>query len=165
MSRSTRALATLILTLTVSAVGLVDGAEAAPAPAAPAAGSQVYTVQAGDYLVGIASRMGVRFSALLAANQLTATSLIYPGMQLVVPEGGTVPAPATPAASAAGATAPAAVYTVVSGDSLSGIAGRMGVKLSALLSTNKLTVTSVIHPGTQLTVPAGGKVTVMMEPS
>ncbi len=159
MSRSTRALATLILTLTVSAVGLVDSVEAAPAPAAPAAGSQVYTVQAGDYLVGIASRMGVRFSALLAANQLTATSLIYPGMQLVVPEGGTVPAPATPAAPAAGATAPAAsaaVYTVVSGDSLSGIAGRMGVKLSALLSTNKLTVTSVIHPGTQLTVPAGG---------
>lgn len=155
MSRSTRALATLILTLTVSAVGLVDGVEAAPAPAAPAAGSQVYTVQAGDYLVGIASRMGVRFSALLAANQLTATSLIYPGMQLVVPEGGTVPAPATPAAPAAPTTA-AAVYTVVSGDSLSGIAGRMGVKLSALLSTNKLSVTSVIHPGTQLTVPAGG---------
>ncbi len=99
-------------------------------------------------------RWGVKLSALLSTNKLTVTSLIYPGMQLVVPEGGTLPAPAAPTAPAQ--PAPAPMYTVRAGDYLSGIAARMGVKLSALLSTNKLTATSVIHPGTQLTVPAGG---------
>jgi len=116
-----------------------------------------YTVQAGDYLFGIASRMGVKLTSLLDTNKLTVTSLIYPGMQLVVPAGGVVPAPAAPVvAPAPAAPALAVTYTVVSGDSLSGISGRMGVKLSALLATNKLTVTSVIHPGAQLAVPAGG---------
>lgn len=118
-----------------------------------------YTVQAGDYLSGIATRMGVKLSTLLETNKLTVTSFIYPGMQLVVPAGGVVPAPAAPVVTPeapAAVAAPTANYTVVSGDSLSGIAGRMGIKLSALLATNKLTVNSVIHPGAQLAVPAGG---------
>ena len=116
-----------------------------------------YTVQAGDYLSGIATRMGVGLTALLQANNLTVTSLIHPGMQLIVPVGGVVPAPkAAPAAPAPAAPSPTATYTVRSGDSLSAIAGRMSVKLPALLAANKLTITSVIHPGTQLAVPAGG---------
>ena len=99
--------------------------------------------------------MGVKLSALLEANKLTVTSLILPGMKLIVPAGGVVPAPK---AAVAPSTAPAAAttYTVRSGDSLSGIAGRMGVKLSTLLSANKMTISSVIHPGAQLVVPAGG---------
>jgi len=103
--------------------------------------------------------MGVKLHALLDANHLKVTSLIYPGMKLVVPAGGIEPAPKAPTAPAA--TAPVVAdasntYTVRSGDSLSGIAGRMHVKLSALLAANKLTITSVIHPGTLLIVPAGG---------
>ena len=157
MTRTRRAIAAIILTVTTGALATVDAAHAtAPSPAAPAPGSAVYVVQSGDYLSGIAVRMGVKLSALLAANQLTVASLIYPGMQLAVPEGGTVPAaPAAPAAPAVPVAAPA-VYTVKNGDSLSALAGRMGVKLSALLAANQLTVASVIHPGRQLAVPAGG---------
>jgi LysM repeat protein len=155
MTRFHRAIVAVCITVATGATGLVDAAHAdAPSPAAPAAGAQTYTVQAGDYLSGIAAKLGVKLSALLATNKLTVTSLIYPGMQLVVPEGGMLPAPAAPAAPAQ--PAPAAVYTVQAGDSLSGIAGKMGVKVSALLATNKLSLTSVIHPGTQLSVPAGG---------
>jgi len=127
---------------------------AAAAPRAPAAPStSTYTVQSGDYLLGIAAKLKVRVADLLAANKMTLTSLIYPGMKLLVPAGGVVPA-----ATAPGAAAPAAgsVYTVKSGDYLGGIASRMGVKLSALLTANNLTTSSVIHPGTQLVVPAGG---------
>lgn len=40
---------------------------------------------------------------------------------------------------------------------LAGIARQLGVSLSALLTTNSLTVASVIVPGDRLAVPAGGR--------
>ena len=51
------------------------------------------------------------------------------------------------------ATGAAPIYVVKDGDTLSGIAGRLGVRLSALMSANDLRLTSVIHPGQRLTVP------------
>ncbi|MHA7180510.1 LysM peptidoglycan-binding domain-containing protein [Arthrobacter sp. MDB2-24] len=62
----------------------------APAPA-PASGS--YTVKAGDTLGAIAARNGVSLSALLAANRMTTTTVIYPGQKLALP-GKATPAPA-----------------------------------------------------------------------
>lgn len=160
MSRSNRAIAAILLTVTTGALAMVDTARAdAPAISSPAVAPLTYTVQAGDYLSGIAIRMGVKLHALLDANHLKVTSLIYPGMKLVVPAGGVEPTPKAPVATATPAPVVADAsntYTVRSGDSLSGIAGRMSVKLSALLAANKLRITSVIHPGTQLIVPAGG---------
>jgi len=158
MSRANRAIAAIFLTVTTGAFAMVDTAQAgAPTTSPPAVAPLTYTVQAGDYLSGIAIRMGIKMSALLKANKLTVASLIYPGMKLIVPAGGVVPAPkATVARVAAPAAVAASRYTVRSGDSLSGIAGRMGVKLSALLAVNKLTVASVIHPGARLVVPDGG---------
>lgn len=134
---------------------------AAPAASAPAL---TYTVVSGDYLSGIATKLGVKLKDLLTSNNLSLNSLILPGRQLVVPAGGTLPAPSSPAAApaAAAVAAPAGPqqYTVVSGDSLFVVANRMGVKLSSLLSTNKLSVTSLILPGMKLTVPAGGSLPV-----
>jgi peptidoglycan endopeptidase LytE len=119
----------------------------------------VYTVHSGDYLAGIAAKMGVKLSALLATNKLTVTSVIHPGTQLAVPAGGTLPA-ATPAPAPAPAPAAqpvaALVYVVRSGDYLLGIAPALGVKVTDLLTLNKLTLNSLIYPGMQLTVPAGG---------
>jgi LysM repeat protein len=53
-------------------------------------------------------------------------------------------------------TGSAATYTVKNGDYLVGIAGKLKVKLADLLTANNLTVESVIIPGQQLQVPAGG---------
>jgi len=118
----------------------------APAPAASStAGSGTYTVRSGDYLFGITRRLGVPVSSLLAANGLTLTSVIHPGQRLAIP------APARTASS----TARSDTYTVRSGDYLFGIARRLGVPVSSLLAANGLTLTSVIHPGQQLEVPAG----------
>ena len=99
----------------------------------------------GDSLYGIARRHGVTIGALLAANRLTLTSVIHPGQRLTIPAG---PArqPHQPGTSA---------YTVRPGDSLYGIARRHGVTIGALLAANRLTLTSVIHPGQRLTIPAG----------
>lgn len=76
---------------------------ATPAPAPAPATPLVYVVRSGDYLSGIAASMGVRLAALLSLNQLTPGSMIYPGMRLKVPTGGTLPAP-LPASTGSGGT-------------------------------------------------------------
>lgn len=53
--------------------------------------AQRYTVVAGDTLSQIANKVGVPLNSLLAANQMTSSSLIVPGQELAVPEGGNVP--------------------------------------------------------------------------
>ncbi len=95
----------------------------------------------------IADRHGITLSALLAANNLTATSLIQPGQQLTIPGGNATP---TPTPSSGGTT-----YTVKAGDWLARIADRHGITLSALLAANNLTATSLIQPGQRLTIPGG----------
>lgn len=131
----------------VAEIGLAAPASAAPSveirPATPSA--TTYTVRSGDSLYGIALKMKVKLSALLEANRMTLNSVIHPGMTVVVPSGGTVPAAPAPAATA--------TYTVRSGDSLWGIATAARVRLDDLLRANKLGLTSLIYPGMVLTLP------------
>jgi len=142
-----------------AAAAAVPASVASPTAAKPSA--LKYTVVNGDYLWGIAIKLGVKFVDLLTVNSFTMDTVIVPGQSVVVPEGGALP-PAAPAgagaatANPATAAAAAGPYLVVSGDSLSGIALRMGVSLPALLKANTLKVDSVIHPGTKLSIPAGG---------
>jgi LysM repeat protein len=58
-----------------------------PAPGTPAAGSTggSYVIQRGDTITAIAKKLGLSTSALLAANNLTASSIIYAGRTLVIP--------------------------------------------------------------------------------
>lgn len=136
----------------------------APSPAPVTAGGSVYTVKSGDTLSAIAARHGVKLSDVLSWNGLRMTSIIHPGQKVKVGAG--TPAPAAPApapAPAAPAPAPASPapaapsspgsYTVKAGDTLSAIAARHGVKLSDILSANKLTMSSVIYPGNKLAIP------------
>ena len=76
-------------------------APAAPAPAAPAPAAPTgsYTVKAGDTLSAIASKHGVKLSDVLSANQLSLSSVIYPGNKLVIPGAAVQPASSTPAAN------------------------------------------------------------------
>ena len=55
-----------------------------PAPAA-GGGQGVYIVQEGDTLFGIATRYGVRVTAIAQANGLANINLIYIGQRLVIP--------------------------------------------------------------------------------
>lgn len=54
------------------------------APAAPSAGA-TYVVVAGDTISAIAQRHGVSVQAVLSANGLSSSSIIYPGQKLAVP--------------------------------------------------------------------------------
>jgi peptidoglycan endopeptidase LytE len=140
MKRATRVLAGALLSLAPLTAGVVVAPHTVSAtPAATA----YYTVKSGDTLIGIAGRLKVTLDALLKANKMTLTSFIYPGQKLAIPT-----KPAAPLTSNV-------TYTIKSGDYLAGIAYRHKVKLADLLSVNKLTATSVIHPGQVLKLPAG----------
>ena len=67
-------------------------------PPAPEASGSTYLVAAGDTLSGIAARFGLSTQALLDANGLSWSSIIYPGNRLTVPTG------AAPAAVAGSVT-------------------------------------------------------------
>jgi len=75
-------------------------APAAPAPAPAAAPAGSYTIKAGDTLSAIASAHGVKLSDVLAANQLSMTTVIYPGHKLVIPGASVQPASAAPTPAA-----------------------------------------------------------------
>ena len=147
----------LVLTTTAIAMTMLAidarsvAAHTMPAPSTPVAPA-TYTVKPGDNLAGIARKLGMPLVDLLAANDMTATSVIHPGNTLSIP-GSTAAAPPNTAAS----VAPASPYTVVSGDYLAGIAKNNGVTLKALLAANSLLVTSAIHPGQVLQVPPATK--------
>lgn len=66
-----------------------SGQAKATSSSAPAKGGATYEVKEGDVLERIARRHGVRLSDLLAANDMTATSLIIPGDDLRIPAKGT----------------------------------------------------------------------------
>jgi LysM repeat protein len=139
--------------------------------AAGTSGGATYKVQSGDYLVGIAKKLGVPLQSLLDANGMTATSLITPGMNLKVPSatsssstttkaGGSATTTAggsssTSAAPTTTTTLPGAggTYTVQPNDYWAGIAQKLGVNVDDLVAFNDATVNTVIHPGDKLKVP------------
>ena len=126
------------------------------APAAPSAPSNatVYTVVSGDTLGAIAAKHGVPLSSIFSWNNLNGSSIIYPGQKIKVSGGSAPSTPATPAPAPAPAPlATTGSYTIKAGDTLSSIASRHGVSLSALMTANNVTATTVIYPGQKLTIP------------
>ncbi|HVI58228.1 MAG TPA: LysM peptidoglycan-binding domain-containing protein [Luteimonas sp.] len=113
-------------------------------PSKPSGNGGSVTVHAGDTLSGIASRNGVSLSALLAANpQIRNANLIYPGQTIHLPGGG-------------GSGAKSHDVTVHAGDTLSGIAARNGVSLSALINANpQIHNPNLIYAGQTVHVPGG----------
>jgi LysM repeat protein len=67
-----------------------------------------YTVQAGDAWISIATRAGVTTKQLLAANNATTKTPIYPGRDICLPDNATTPTTKTPPAAATPATKSAA---------------------------------------------------------
>lgn len=100
--------------------------------------SQLYTVQSGDTLSGIASRYGVTVDSIVAANGIQNPNLIYAGQRLSIPIGGTA--------------STKHVYTVQSGDTLSGIAAKFGTTYQAIAAANGILDPDRIYAGQVLTI-------------
>ena len=123
-----------------------------------------YVVAKNDSLTGIASKAQVKFNDLLAVNGFKASTVILPGQVIKLPDAAvTVTTPVSSAAVvAAPAIASSSTYTVVRNDSLSGIASKAKVSLSAFLAVNGFTKSSVIRPGQIVKLPEGAKVSVVI---
>lgn len=115
-----------------------------PPPPPPAQPSDTYTVKAGDTLSAIAAMWGVTVSAVAVANGIANPNLIYPGQVLHKPSGDPAPAPA------------AGTYTIVAGDTVSGLAQRWGTTVAAIVAANHLADPNRIYVGQTLIIPAGG---------
>ncbi len=112
----------------------------------PAPATQ-YTVQPGDTLSGIASQFGVDPGALATWNGLADPNLVSPGQVLHL----TAPSTVSPAPAAAAASARS--YVVQPGDTLDGIAQRVGVSVDRLAALNNLADPSLIVVGQSLAIP------------
>jgi LysM repeat protein len=141
-------------TLTVPA-GSGNGAIPTTTSSAPVAGSLVYTVRNGDFLLGIATLYKVTLADLLAVNKISVKSVINPGRQLSLPANAVAPQAVQAPAAAAGPAVSSLTYTIQNGDFLAGIASKYKVKLTDLLAVNQLRPNSVILPGATLAMPAG----------
>src|SRR5688572_737811 len=95
-----------------------------------AVAADIYVVEPGDSLSGIASRAGVSTSKLAALNGISDPNHIYPGQILSTDE--------------------PAKYTVRSGDTLSGIAARHGLSTSYLAGLNGIANPNAIYVGQTL---------------
>lgn len=145
-----------------------DGSALTPAPTPRAAtGSQRYTIVSGDTVGKIAAHFGTTPQAVLSANGLSKTSIIYPGQTLSIP--GVTPAAFTPApvSSVTPITPPSATvttpvtssYLIASGDTLSKIASKFGVSIQSILNANGLNWSSIIYAGRTITIPGAAVLT------
>jgi LysM repeat protein len=125
--------------------------------------SSTYHVVQGDTVSAIAAKRGVPTSTILQANDLTSTSVIYPGQTLRIPERSGVVASSTAVSSTASGSSrsgssSAKKVTITAGQTLGSIAAAHGVTVSSLLAANGLTYTSTIYAGGTLVIPAGAPV-------
>lgn len=117
-----------------------------PAPA-PTTGTSTVTVRSGDNLSIIASRYKVPggWSAIASLNKLSSPYTIYTGQVLKLPtsssSGTTTPGTKAPSSG---------TYTVKAGQGWWHVSRDTGVPMKTLLSANKATLSTVIHPGQKL---------------
>lgn len=144
---------------------LVAGASTTPAVQS----SNTYTIKRGDTISGIAERHGLTTKGLLELNNLQRSSIIYPGQIIrlvgssiaITPVSNVTPAEtpveATDPPSPPPTNDPAPVvnssYRIKRGDTVTSIAARFGVSISAVLNANGLTRSSIIYAGRTLTIP------------
>jgi LysM repeat protein len=141
----------------------LSSAAATPVPATPRATNGRYTIVKGDTIGAIAARFGVKTQAILSANGLGSSSIIYPGQTLAIPTASTAALSVAPVAYVAPIAAtphvtpvPKAVtssYVIANGDTLSKIATRFGVSIQSILDANGLNWSSLIYTGRSLTIP------------
>jgi len=107
-------------------------------------GTTEYVVRPGDTLSVIVRRFGTTMIRVIELNAISNPNLIYAGQ--------TIQLASTPGA---GSSPSRTVYTVVRGDTLSGIAARFRVTVAAMAAANSVVDTDLIMAGTKLIIPAG----------
>jgi LysM repeat protein len=117
--------------------------------------SSTYIVRAGDTLGSIAARHRVTVSQLARANGLYTNSWVYTGRRLQIPRSSSSSSASTSTPSSSTSSS-GGTYVVRPGDTLVGIATRLGVSVSRLAAVNGLRTNSWVYTGQRLRIPNGG---------
>ncbi|CAN5323817.1 hypothetical protein BH11ACT1_BH11ACT1_18260 [soil metagenome] len=129
-------------------------AAAAPVAVVAAPAAATYTVAAGDTVSRIATKQRTTIAAIVAANGLDARAFIRIGQQLTIPGAAAANATANPAAAATLVSATTTTtHTVASGETVSGIAKKLGTTVQAIVAANGLNARAFVRIGQQLTIP------------
>lgn len=111
----------------------------------------IHVVVEGDSLFGIAQQYDTTVAALLFLNNLTETSILTLGQQLIV--SGDVPeVTPVPDSAETDPTIPK-VHIVIAGDTLFSIAEQHDIELDDLLQVNRLASDAVLSVGQELLIP------------
>jgi LysM repeat protein len=121
-------------------VRLADGQVPPPTPTPPL----TYQVQDGDTPWGIALINGIELDFLYLLNNLSPSSMLQPGDELVVRLAEGQAPPATPT--------PSSTHVVQEGQSIWLIAAIYNLTVDQLLALNDMTLDSVIRPGDELLI-------------
>lgn len=117
---------------------------APPTPGIPS----TYTLKEGEFPYCIARRFNVDPSSLLAANGMTPSSAVSPGLTLTIPQD------ASPFPPPRALRSHPSTYTVQVGDTINSIACLFGdVDPNAIAAANGLSSPYTLTPGTVLTIP------------
>jgi len=111
---------------------------------APAPGENVHTVKGGESLDIIGRTYGVTAAEIARVNGLGNPDMIQAGMKLKIPVG----------KESASAPAGPATYEVKAGDTLGGIAEKLGTTVAALSESNQIDDPRNLKAGAVLKVPA-----------
>ncbi len=130
-----------------------SGDSTSSTPATPVASGATYTVVSGDTMWGIAQSNNIPLSQLEALNpQIQHPELILPGESINIGSGGVDTNTST---ASSGAT-----YTVVHGDTLSGIAEANGMSTSQIEALNpQIKDPDLIFPGQSVNLGSGSTAT------
>lgn len=118
----------------------VFGGSAGQAGVVAAVAGGQYVVVSGDTLSGIGAKTGHGWQDIANLNGIKAPYTIYPGQRLNLP-GGTIASPQE------------ATYTVVSGDTLSGIGAKTGRAWPSIAAKNGISAPYTIYPNQVLRLP------------
>lgn len=145
--------------LQLSAVSAPSHTPATTSTQSTSGSKKTYTVRAGDTASAVASKNGISLAQLKSYNNIANINLIYVGQVLVVSAGSTTSQPSQaaskPATSNHSTASNTGTYRVVSGDTMSAIASRHGMSLSALLSMNNMRASQIIYVGQTIKVSGG----------
>lgn len=118
--------------------------------------SNSYTVQSGDCLSKIGSKLGVNWKDIASLNGITSPYVIYVGQSLIIPGNQPSPQP-TPEPAPSPAENNVQTYIVKSGDTLSAIASKFGTTYQKIAADNGIANPNLIHPGQSLKIYSGNK--------
>jgi LysM repeat protein len=131
------------LTWLLTAALAVSGVFAQTGFQVSAATTSAYTVKSGDTLSEIAAAQNSTVDQLVNINGIKNKNLIMVGQQLKLSGATTKTATTTTTTTTASKT----TYTVISGDTISGIATKTGVSAANLISYNNLSNANMIYVG------------------